>query len=111
MPQEELYRDNRIRITSGPNGDDHLVTIDQLTYRLDYGALVAFASTPRGLLETALGITYEDILRVAKTRGTITPAVGVDGLHVAFCQAATEEERRIRAFRTGLENAVEDDGA
>ena len=62
-------------------------------YFIQREILRELARTPRGGIERKIG-TFNDMLLFFLRKHDI----GIDGLHVALCQAYVEEENRIREF-------------
>jgi len=82
-----------LKIDYLPNsGEDHVLFIEEVwSYALPRGVLSDLARTPRGRIEGMIRNFNDSILHMIEQK-----KVGVDGLHVALCQAYTEEEKRIR---------------
>ena len=99
--QKPLYKDNIITIDYPllPGSiDDHALYLSAngiklSSFRIPRGVLEELAKTPRGGIERKISAFNEIILASLKDYN-----VGIDGLHVAICQAYAEEDRRRREF-------------
>ena len=96
MPENPLYQDDRLRIEPHPNSfEDHLVYIkerngEEINYILPRGVLPELAKVPRGGIERMISNFNAPLLHLIEQEG-----IGIDGLHVAICQAYIEQEERI----------------
>jgi len=85
-----LYEDEKLKIDYFNFIEDHLLVIGEEDYVIPRGVLKELATTPRGSIEQKLDNFNKNILfELNKNQ------IGVDGLHVAICQAHIEEERRM----------------
>lgn len=93
--EKPLYQDEKLKIEYFRNPDEHLVWIssNEHNYIMQRGILEELAKTPRGCIEHKIEAFNSLLLSVIKESG-----IGVDGLHVAICQAYAEEERRAAQF-------------
>jgi hypothetical protein len=107
MAEEPLYQDSQLRIDYHPSShEDHILYLkedsmnslvsgsnpeDEFSFVLERGFLQDMARLPRGELEQMIDRIHPT-LRVHLARG----GVGVDGLHVAICQAYHEQEERMQ---------------
>jgi len=107
MDEKPLYQDERLRIDYHPSSvEDHLVYIkeragEEINYLIPRGILEELARTPRGRIERKINLWNDELVYRVKREG-----IGVDGLHVALCQAYIEQKERIRTFRSQLEQDV-----
>ncbi len=97
MSEKSLYQDRQLRIEHHPSSSqDHLLYVkekegEEVEYLIQRGILRELARTPRGEIERKISNFSPEILTEVKREG-----IGVDGLHVALCQAYIEEEERMR---------------
>ena len=100
MVEGPLYQDERLRIDYHPSSvEDHLLYIreragEEINYIIPRGILEELARTPRGEIERKITNWNDELIYRIKRE-----EIGVDGLHVALCQAYIEQEERIQAFR------------
>lgn len=98
MPKP-LYQDRQLRIGYHPSSsEDHLLHVkekegQEMAYLIQRGILKELARTTRGGIERKIDNFNPEILIKIKEEG-----IGIDGLHVALCQAYIEEEERMRRF-------------
>ncbi len=103
MDQKPLYQDERLKIDYHPSSvEDHIVYIKEragaeINYIIPHGILEELARTPRGEIERKISNWNDELIYRIKRE-----EIGVDGLHVAICQAYIEQEERIQAFRREL---------
>ena len=99
MTAETLYLDDDLMITSGPNGDDHLLIMGDLTYILDRGILEDLARAPNSDFVRRLE-TIDDRVVVS------LPQLGVstDKLYNAVCEAYRQEQKNLCAFIDSLKS-------
>ena len=97
MSEKPLYQDKQLRIEYNPHyPEEHFLYIkdkegDEVTYIIQRGILKELATTPRGGIEHKINNFSPEILFQIKEE-----KIGVDGLHVALCQANIEEEERMK---------------
>ena len=95
MADKPLYQDEKLRIDYHPNTVvDHILYIKEemgreANYVIPRGILEELAKTKRGGIEGKIVNFNADILHAIEVEG-----IGIDGLHVALCQAYEEQERR-----------------
>lgn len=98
--KKPLYEDKQIKINyfqkspeDTPSFEDHALIIKDRTgetqYVLQRGVLAELARTPRGDLWAKI-----DAINPLLPHHVKKEEIGIDGLHVALCQAHIEEERR-----------------
>jgi hypothetical protein len=97
QPSEKpLYQDDEITIEYHPSSvEDHVLHVtydgtDRLSYLLQRGILHDLATTQRGGIESKISNFNPELLFHLKEKN-----IGIDGLHVAICQAYAEEEARV----------------
>ena len=95
--EKPLYQDEQLKIDY-LSGEDHLLFIKEkngreTNYVIARGILSELATTPREGIERKIATFNDMILFALKKEG-----IGVDGLHIALCQAYAEEERRTNEF-------------
>jgi len=97
--EKPLYEDEQLKIDYlGTSIDDHeLIINNEYSYVIPRGILEELATTKRGNVARKIHAFNELILYAIDKEG-----IGVDGLHVALCQAYIEEKERIR--RVSLED-------
>lgn len=97
--EKPLYEDEQIKIDYLPSSiEDHLLYIkeksgEESRYLMERGILSELARTSRGGIERKIATINQSILFTLREE-----KIGIDGLHVALCQAYAEEERRINEF-------------
>jgi len=95
MSEKPLYQDEKIKVDYLPNStSDHLLFVKEkdgewAEYIIQRGILQELARMPRGGIEEKIAVFNELILLSIKKE-----EIGIDGLHVALCQAYMEEEDR-----------------
>lgn len=99
MTEKPLYKDDHIRIDyHNVSPQDHVLFIltkdrEEITYLLQRGILRELATTPRGGIERKIeNFNPELLFHINEVK------IGVDGLHVAICQAYAEEEDRFTKY-------------
>ena len=97
MNDGPLYQDEQLKVDYLSNSDDHFLEIgksnEQRRYVIQRGILEDLARSPRGDIEGKIN-TFNDLILYDLER----EGVAIDGLHVALCQAFTEEQDRVRKF-------------
>lgn len=99
MTQGPLYQDGQLKIDYLETSiEDHVLYIkrkegDEWNYIIPRRILGELAKTQRGGIERKIATFNEDILFELRRQ-----EIGIDGLHVALCQAYAEEEERINRF-------------
>lgn len=98
MVEKPLYQDEKLKIDYLPNSiEDHLLYIkgnnEERNFVIPRRVLSELARTPRGGIERKIATFNDGILYHLNKQG-----IGVDGLHIAICQASAEEEERIKDF-------------
>lgn len=106
MAEQPLYKDDKLKIDYHPSShEDHLLWIkdrkEGLQYILQRGILHELATTPRGGIESKLSNFNPEILFHIKEE-----KIGIDGLHVAICQAYAEEEDRVRRYQLSNDSSA-----
>jgi len=94
MPEKPLYADAMLKVTIAEPPEEHLLWIKKrnwTTYVIPRNCLREFALTPRARLESKLDTFNPEIMYNLREKG-----LTADSVHVAFCQAYIEDERRIR---------------
>jgi hypothetical protein len=98
MNNEPLYQDKQLRIDYLQNSDDNLLEIgeegNRRSYIIPHGTLQDLGRAKRGEVGRVINTINDHILFDLRREG-----ISIDGLHVAFCQAYIEEEKRIKKFR------------
>ena len=98
--EKPLYQDEQLKIDYFERApEEHLLYIrdlhekkgEEMSYVIPRGILSELATTSRGGIERKIA-AFNDMILFALQKERI----GIDGLHVALCQAYAEEERRIR---------------
>ena len=99
MGEGPLYDDGKVKIDYYSNApEEHVLHItdkkgESSGYLIQRGILRELAQTKRGGIESKISNFNDNILFAIKNEG-----ISIDGLHVALCQAYSEEERRMNEF-------------
>lgn len=106
MLESPLYEDEQIKITLDPySAEEQLLWIKEVgeEYKTNYliprSCLRDFALCPRGKLESRLQNISPEMTFDIKNK------IGIDGAHIAICQAYHENEERIRR---GVEEMIKE---
>jgi len=95
--EEPIYQDSQLKIEFHASEEYFLYlkdkTGEEKGYLLPRGILQELAQTKRGGMERKINALNEEILYAARQEG-----ISADSLHVALCQAYSEEERRMNEF-------------
>lgn len=100
MADKHLYLDEKLKIDTSPSStEDHILYIREgsggewAEYLIPREILRELAGTPRGGIERKIYNFNFKIMSAIQTE-----EIGVDGLHVAFCQAYAEQKRLIQHY-------------
>ena len=95
MSEKPLYQDDKLKIDFFENSiDDHVLYIKdksgkEFQFIIQRDILQELAKTPRGGIESKI-YAFDELILVRMGQAEI----GIDGLHVALCQAYAEQEYR-----------------
>jgi len=104
MPEKPLYEDLNFKVEYNERSpQDHMLFIKEgdswMPYAVDRGILQELARTQVGGIEAKLSAMNDMILAHLREK-----KLGVDGLHIAFCQAYQKEQDRY--FKDALSEAT-----